>query len=112
MSEGVGLEMMNRKSLRVLITIVLAAAVFTAIGSEALAAGKASRPTGATMLSASQLSKPGTGPMAGEPDVPGNGGPLPPKTGSYPTGGQISPMLLQVQWLIRTWFSNVPIRFP
>ena len=105
--------MMNRKSCRVLITLVLAAAIFSAIGTEARAAGGVSRPSqGATSYS-STLIKPTPGPLSGDPDVP-QGGPAPPKTGTYPTGGGplVTNVALRVQWLVRTWLELVPKRFP
>ena len=112
MSEGVSLKMMNRKSCRVLITLVLAAAICSAIGTEARAAGTVSRPT-QSATSSSTLVKPTPGPLSGDPDVP-QGGPAPPKTGTYPTGGGlvVTNVALRVQWLVRTWLELVPKRFP
>ena len=103
--------MMNGKSIRVLVTLVLATAVLSAFGTEARAAIGGARLT-ATSAMGSKAPKPHAGPMSGEPDFP-NGGPLPPKTGAYPTGGgKGSVWELRVQWLVRTWLSNLPTRFP
>ena len=110
MSEGVGINMMNRKSIRVLITLVLALAILSAFGTRARAAVRGGRSV-SIATSSSGAPKPPIGPMAGEPDFP-NGGPLPPKTGSYPTGGNGSDWALRVQWLVRTWLGSVPKRFP
>lgn len=106
---GVIVNMMNRKSTRVLISLVLAAAICTAIGTEAHAARLDSR-SFSTATIGSKAPRPGTGPMMGEPDVPN--GQLPPKTGFTPTGGQQSSWALRVHWLVRTWLGTVPKRFP
>ncbi|HEY6196362.1 MAG TPA: hypothetical protein VI504_15125 [Candidatus Eisenbacteria bacterium] len=108
--------MMNRKSCRVLITLVLAAAIFSAIGTEARAASGASAPSPGATSNSSTLIKPTPGPLSGEPDVP-QGGVAPPKTGTYPTGGGLSVTTttnwaLRVQWMVRTWLEIVPKRFP
>lgn len=99
--------MMNRKRTRVLTTLVLAAAILGALGSEARATirlGPYAVPT-----IGSKAPKSGTSPLSGEPDS-GNSSPLPPKSGSYPTSGANS-WALRVQWLLRTWLGNVPRRF-
>ena len=105
--------MMNRKSCRVLITLVLAAAICLAIGTEARAGGQDSRSTQNATTANSTLIKPTPGPLSGDPDVP-QGGPVPPKTGTYPTGGGplVTSVALRVQWLVRTWLELVPKRFP
>jgi hypothetical protein len=108
-AEGVSVNMMNRKSIRVLITLVLATAILTAFGTEARAAMKGTRPFTAVTIG-SQAPKPGTSPMSGEPDYP-NGSPLPLKAAASPTGGGVSNWALRVQWLVRTWLGNVPRRF-
>jgi hypothetical protein len=102
--------MMNRKMTRVLISIVLAAAIGTAIGTQAHAAPLGSRVFSSVSVG-SKASKPGTGPMMGEPDV-GNQGPLPPKTGLNPMLGQSSGWAARIQWLFQTWFQTVSKRFP
>jgi len=104
---------MNRKSCRVLITLVLAAAIFSAIGTEARAASGASGPTPGATSNSSTLIKPTPGPLSGDPDVP-QGGPAPPKTGTYPTSGAslVTSVALRVQWLVRTWLELMPKRFP
>ena len=74
--------MTNQKRSRLLITLVLAAAMLTAIGSEAFAAGGMRSLFNRTSLTSSMSSRPGIRPMAGEPDVPQNGAPLPLKVGN------------------------------
>ena len=100
--------MMNRKSVRVLITFVLAAALCSAIGTEARASRLDLR-SFSTASVGSKAPRPGTGPMMGEPDVPN--GQLPPKTGFTPTGRQQAGWALRVHWLVRTWLGTVPKRF-
>jgi hypothetical protein len=100
--------MMNRKSIRILTTLVLAAAIVTAFGAEARAASNGGRSTPVTTV-ASRALKPGAGPMTGEPDWP-NGSPLPPKDGAYPTGGKGRPDMwaLRYRQLVRIWLGSVP----
>lgn len=110
MPEGVRNTMMNQKRTRVLISLVLAAAIGLAFGTEAHAALMGSRPAwGATV--ASNAPKPVPGPLSGEPDS-GAGGAQPPKTGTYPTGGFASPWALRIHWLFRTWLGTVAKRLP
>ena len=102
--------MMNRKSTRLLITLVLAAAISAALGSEAFAAKRySSRDIHAT--AGSIVLKPGSGTMSGEPDTGGNA--PPPKDGTYPTGGStLSIWAVRIQWAVRAWLNSSPVRFP
>lgn len=109
MSEGVGLNMMNRKSTRILVTLVLAAAISTALGSEAHAAWNTRSLTTRVTVS-SQAPKPVFRPFSGEPDA--GGAPQPPKAGTYPTAGQLTTWTQRIQWMIRFWLETVPKRFP
>ena len=88
--------MVNRKSFRLLTAWVLAAALLTALGSDALAAtgskvwGRRSAGLGvSTTSSGSQARKPGLRPMAGEPDQPAGSPQTSTKDGTSPTGGQL-----------------------
>ncbi len=95
--------MKNRSITRALITLVLVTAIGVAFGSEAYAATKwsrMSRPTPTT--SVGTTSKPGVGPMVGEPDIPATG-PLPPKDGTYPTGGGMSAWYMRLKLMGRIW---------
>ncbi len=103
--------MKNRKSSRLLITLVLAAAMLTALGSEAFASGgmrgKFDRTT-----SGSEAFKPGVSPLAGEPEVP-QGAPLPPKVGNSAMSVRaLSYWSLRFQWSIRVMLTQLPRRFP
>ena len=101
--------MMSRKSIRILVTLVLATAMLSAFRVEARAAGQGGRSLSVATI-ASRTPKPGVGPMNGEPDWP-NGGPLPRKDGTYPTGGKNgATWALRVQWMIRIWLGNLPKR--
>lgn len=101
--------MMNGKSTRVLIPLVLAAVMCTALGSEALAAAR----TRSTYVPTSRTRalKPLPGPLTGEPDT-GGSSPAPPKDGPYPTGAQLSTWVLRVQWSVRLWLEQLPKRYP
>ena len=95
--------MMNRSLIRTLITVLLVTAIGVAFGSEAFAATQSKRMTRpASTLVGGNMSKPGVGPMAGEPDSP-NGGPLPPKDGAYPTGRGTSELLMRLRLLGGIW---------
>ena len=94
--------MRNQHRTRRLITVMLSAALSVALGSEAYAARgpllrKQTAPSTVT-------SKPGTGPMVGEPDS-GNNGPLPPKDGSYPTGGTMTASA-RLHAMIQAWLAK------
>ena len=92
--------MMNRKLVHILTTLTLAAVLTVSVGSEAHAARlSVFKKTSTSSIAAP---KPTSGPMAGEPDS-GSNGPLPPKDGAYPTGGQLSRWALRVSPVIRMW---------
>lgn len=96
--------MTNRKSYGVFIALVLATALCLGIGTQARADGELGRhrPTAAV----SNAPKPMPGPYAGEPDFP-NGGPLPPKAGSYPTGGgSLMSWWTRIQVAMWTWLAH------
>jgi hypothetical protein len=77
--------MMNRKSINILIAMVLAAAICSALGSEAHAAWNTRGFTSATHVS--NAPRHTLGPFAGEPEAGGTSAPLPPKTGSTRPAG-------------------------
>lgn len=103
-----------RKNTRLLISIALTLTVGMAIGVEAQAATRrASFGVPGAYQSGGNLSapKPGASPMIGEPDVP-PGVPLPPKDGTYPTGGGgFSYWLQRVIDMLWSW-TKVPNRLP
>src|SRR5258708_13720715 len=102
--------MMNRMSTRGLVTLGLAAAVGSGIGTEAQAASKLSRANPFASIGMT-APRPAPGPMSGDPDD-GNHAPLPPKTGAYPTGGQLgSSWGMRILWIVRAWVGTVPKRF-
>jgi hypothetical protein len=101
--------MMKRQSIRLLITLVLAAGITAALASEAFAADRyASVTSHATTVS--KALKPGVRPMSGEPDTGGSA--APPKDGTYPTGGVQLSVWQTLQWSVRTWLRISPVRFP
>ncbi len=105
--------MKNRQHSRLLTTLVLAAAVSFAVGSEAFAAGSTRDARGS--FSGVKLAKPNAGPMAGEPDTPGNGLPPPPKVNPYlsNTGGsRLADWALRFHWSLRVMLLQLPKRFP
>ncbi len=93
--------MMNRKLVHIFTTLTLAAVLTVSVGSEAHAARLSvfNKKTGTSSVGAP---KPSAGPLAGEPDT-GQIGPLPPKVGAYPTGGQLSGWAQRVSPVIRMW---------
>jgi hypothetical protein len=103
--------MRNRKSSRVLITLVLVAAVCTVLGSEAQAASSKGSRVFTRVTQGSTTLKPGARWTSGEPDSP-NGAPVPPKTGLTPTGGQSSGTAQQIQWSVRAMLDQLLKRFP
>jgi len=104
--------MNNGKSIRLLISWILAAAVVTALGTDALAS-KYVPPSGSTSVTASSL-KPPIRPFSGEPDQTDHG-PLPPKV--IPTltstgGSNFSVWALRNVWAIRVVLVSLPNRIP
>jgi len=103
--------MKNPQHSRLLITLVLVAAVSFALASEAFAAGSTFRRGSAVSV---KLSKPSAQPMAGEPDTPANGTPPPPIKLALPRNGEagMSDWALRVHWAIRIVLLNLPKRLP
>lgn len=102
--------MMNRKGTRLLITLILAAALIAVFGSEAFAAGRLAS-SSSHAVTVSKALKPGVSPMSGEPDTGGNA--PPPKDGLYPTSGpRLSMWSARIQWVVRTLLASLPLRFP
>ena len=102
--------MMNRKSSRLLTTMILAAALATALGSVAQA-GRDPRASWRPTVG-SNAPKPGVGPLSGEPDA-GGSGPLPPKEGHYQTGvARRSTWAQRIHWSVRVVLLQSPKRFP
>ena len=99
--------MTKRKGISVLITLVLAAAIVTALAAEARAAAVGGRSVSVATTLGSKAPRPGVCPMSGEPDYP-NGKPLPPKVGACPTGGNGPSLTLRIHWLVRTWLGSMP----
>lgn len=97
---GSVINMMNRKLVHLFTTLTLAAVLTVSVGSEVHAARLSVFKRTAT--SSVSAPKPTAGPLAGEPDT-GNQGPLPPKDGTYPTGGQLSAWAQRVSPVIRMW---------
>jgi len=104
--------MMNRKGIRILITLVLAAAFCSALGSEAHAAKWGTRSLTNRVTFGSKAPRRTQGPYTGEPDGGGHPVPVPPKTDVSPTAVQPSDWAARVQWMIRTMLEIVPKRFP
>jgi hypothetical protein len=104
--------MMNRKGIRILITLVLAAAICSALGSEAHAAKWGTRNLTTRVTFGSKAPRRTQGPYSGEPDAPGAQIPAPVRTGASPTAVQSSDWAARVQWMIRTMLETVPKRFP
>ena len=99
--------MTNQKRSRLLTTMVLAAAMFTAIGSEALAAGSVRSMLGRPSTSSAAV-RPDLRPMAGEPDVP-NRTPDPPKViAPQNPAGQSTSWVLRIQWSFRVLLNQLP----
>jgi hypothetical protein len=104
--------MMNRKGIRILITLVLAAAFCSALGSEAHAAAWGTRNLANHLTFGSKAPRRTQGPYSGEPEAGGTLVPTPPRTGASPTAVQPSDWAARVQWMIRTVLEIVPKRFP
>jgi len=102
--------MINGKSIRLLISWILAAAVVTALGTDALAS-KYVPPSGSTSVTASSL-KPPIRPFSGEPDVP-QGGPQPVKLApTLTSGSSLGVWTLRNVWAIRVLLVSMPNRIP
>ena len=102
----------KQKLSRLLINSILAAALLSALGSEALAGAPPRNLNRGSVSDGAKTLKPVPGPMAGEPDFP-SGGSLPPKDGTYPTGGaQQSTWAMRVYWSIQVMLHYLPKRIP
>jgi len=105
--------MRNRQHNRLLPTLVLVAAMSLALGSEALAGSPTPRSLStASSWSGGKALKPGSAPMVGEPDAPGQL-PLPPKIGpASPGRSTMADWTLRIHWLFRNLLLQTPKRFP
>ena len=108
--------MRNHQHSRLLTNLVLVAAMSVALGSEALAGSPTLRTqTKSSLMGGGIVLKPGTAPMVGEPDAPGNNLPPPPKIGPSPSGSRPATMAdwtLRIHWMFRYLLLQTPKRFP
>ena len=107
--------MRNHQHSRLLTSLVLAAAMSVALGSEAFAGNSMQRTQTKSSLQSGIVLKPGTTPMVGEPDVPGNNLPPPPKIGPSSSGSRPTSMAdwtLRIHWMFRYLLMQTPKRFP
>ena len=107
--------MRNHQHSRLLTNLVLVAAMSVALGSEALAGSSSLRTLKSSQLGSGIVLKPGSAPMVGEPDAPGNIPPPPPKLGPNPSGSRPTTMAdwtLRIHWLFRNLLLQTPKRFP
>ena len=101
--------MVRRNSIRLLSTWILAAALLSALGGEAIASA-GPRTWGRPSLSTrSQSVKPLPRPMSGEPDSPGT--PLPP-TSLIPGGDTYHPWALRIRYSVGVVLNYMPKRLP
>ena len=107
--------MVNRNCIRLLTAWILATALLTAFGSDALAATGSriwgrrspSLSTQSTLSSSTQVHKPVVRPFSGDPDSPG-GAPQPNSKDSGPTGSQLPYWQLILQGLLPILGSRLP----
>ena len=108
--------MRNHQHSRLLTNLVLVAAMSVALGSEALAGSPTMRSlTKSSLVSTGIVPRPGSTPMVGEPDVPGNNLPPPPKIGPSSSGSRPTSMAdwtLRIHWMFRYLLMQTPKRFP
>jgi hypothetical protein len=87
-----------------------------ALGSEALAGSPTLRSlTKSSQVSTGIVPRPGSTPMAGEPDAGGGTLPPPPKIGPNPSGVRPTSMAdwtLRIHWMFRNLLLQTPKRFP
>jgi hypothetical protein len=86
-----------------------------ALGSEALAGSSSLRTLKGSQLGSGIVLRPGSSPMAGEPDAGGFLPPPPPKIGPNPSGSRPASMAdwtLRIHWLFRNLLLQTPKRFP
>ena len=106
--------MRNHQHSRLLTHLVLVAAMSVALGSEAFAGNSMQRSQTKSSLQSGIVLKPGTTPMVGEPDVPGQL-PPPPKIVPGPSGSRPATMAdwtLRIHWMFRNLLLQTPKRFP
>jgi len=107
--------MRNHQHSRLLTNLVLVAAMSVALGSEALASSSSLRTLKGSQLGSGIVLRPGSAPMAGEPDAGGFLPPPPPKIGPNPSGSRPASMAdwtLRIHWLFRNLLLQTPKRFP
>lgn len=108
--------MRNHQHSRLLTNLVLVAAMSVALGAEAHAGSPTLRTQSKlSLVGGGIVLKPGTTPMVGEPDAPGNIPPPPPKLGPNPTGSRPATMAdwtLRIHWMLRYLLLQTPKRFP
>ena len=108
--------MRNHQLSRLLTNLVLVAAMSVALGSEALAGSPTLRTmTKSSLVGSGIVPRPGSTPMVGEPDAPGNIPPPPPKLGPNPSGSRPTTMAdwtLRIHWMFRNLLLQTPKRFP
>jgi hypothetical protein len=100
--------MTNHNRSRLLITLVLAAAILALTGSGAHATGAMRSKFNRTSPSSVSL-KTWERPKAGEPDVPQ--APVPPKVGNAPQNVGGSDWTLRFYWSMRVMLNQLPRRF-
>ena len=101
--------MKNHKRSRLLTTMVLAAAMCMAFGSQALAVGNLGSAFNRSSAGSTAF-KPQLRPMAGEPDA-GQSAPAPPvKVNSLAPVGQSTNWVLRLQWSFRVLLNQLPRR--
>ena len=102
--------MMKLSRSRLLITLVLAAAILAMTGSGAHATGALRSKWGRTSPSSVSL-KTWERPKSGEPDVPQHQIPVPPKVGNAPQNLSGSDWALRFYWSMRVMLNQWPRRF-
>ena len=102
--------MTNHNRSRLLITLVLAAAILAMTGSGVHAAGAMRSKFNRTSPSSVSL-KTWQQPMSGEPDVPQNQLPVPPKVGNAPPNASASGWAQRIYWSMRVMLNQWPRRF-
>ena len=104
--------MTNHNRSRLLITLVLAAAILAMTGSGVHATGAMRWKSDRTSPSSVSL-KTWERPMSGEPDVGQNNLPVPPKVGNAPVNVNVarSDWVVRFYWTMRVMLNQLPKRF-